>query len=168
MLFSCVWKRVSLSYVWLFVTSTPGFPVLHYLLEFAQTHVHWFSDDIQLFQSLLPLLFLPLIFPGIMVFSSESALRIRWPKYWSSASAPVLPMNSQAWFPLGLTDLSSLPSKGLSRVFSSTIIWKRQFLDGRFVEFYSNCPLINQTSFIDLYSCPHPPPPLIDSGIVPC
>ena len=47
----------------------------------------------------------------------------------ASASASVLPMNIQGWFPLGLTGLISLQSKGLSRVFSSTTIWKHQFLD---------------------------------------
>ena len=45
-------------------------------------------------------------------FSNESDLHIRWPKYWSSASASVLPMNFQGWFPLGLTGLISLQSKG--------------------------------------------------------
>ena len=43
------------------------------------------------------------------------------------ASASVLPMYIQGWFLLGLTDLISLPSKGLSRVFSSTTVWKHQF-----------------------------------------
>ena len=46
----------------------------------------------------------------------------------ASALASVLPMNIQGWFPLGLTGLISLQSKGLSRVFSSTTIWKHQFL----------------------------------------
>ena len=68
-----------------------------------------------------PLLLLPSIFPSIRVFTNELALCIRWPKY--SASAFVLPMNIQAWFPLGLTGLSSLQSKGLSRDFSSTTVW---------------------------------------------
>ena len=61
---------------------TPGFPVLHYLPEFAQTHVHWSvmpSNHLSLCHSLL---FLPSIFPSIRVFSSESALCIRWPKCW--------------------------------------------------------------------------------------
>ena len=70
----------------------------------------------------LPLLFLPSIFPSIRVFSSKWALWVRWPKYWALASAPVLPMNIQSWFPLGLTGLISLQAKGLSRVFSSTTI----------------------------------------------
>ena len=72
-----------------------------------------------------PLLLLPSIFPSIRVFSNESALRIRWPKYWTSAS--VLPMNIQGWFPLGLTYLISLQSKGLSRIFYSTTIQNHQF-----------------------------------------
>ena len=65
--------------------STPGFPVHHQLLELVQTHVHRVSDAIQLSYPLLspsPLAF-NLSFPkGIRVFSSESVLRIRWPKYW--------------------------------------------------------------------------------------
>ena len=70
-----------------------------------------------------PLLLLPSIFPSIRVFSNESALHIRGPK----ASVSVIPMNTQSWFPLGLTSLISLLSKGLSRVFSSTTIQKQQF-----------------------------------------
>ena len=58
--------------------STPGFPVLHYLPEFAQIHVHWISV---IFCS--HLLLLPSIFPSIRVFSNELALCIRWPEYWS-------------------------------------------------------------------------------------
>ena len=53
-----------------------------YLLELAQTHVHWVSDAIQPFQLCPPLLLLPSIFPSIRGFSSESTLHIRYPKYW--------------------------------------------------------------------------------------
>ena len=67
-----------------------------------------------------PLLLRPSIFPSIRVFSSESALHIKWPKDWNFASASVLSMNIQDWFPLGLAGLISLQSKGLSRVFSTT------------------------------------------------
>ena len=63
--------------------NAPGFPVLHYLSEFAQTHIHWVSDAIQPSNPLQPLLLLPSIFPSIRVFPNESALHIRWPKYWS-------------------------------------------------------------------------------------
>ena len=62
---------------------TLGFPVLHYLLEFAQTHVHWVSDAMQPSHPLSSPLLLPSIFPSIQVFSSESVLYIRWPKYRS-------------------------------------------------------------------------------------
>ena len=58
-------------------------PVLHHLSELAQTHVHWFSDAIQPSHSLLFPSPPASIFPRIRVFSSESALSIRWPKYWS-------------------------------------------------------------------------------------
>ena len=68
------------------------------------------------------LLLLPSTFPSIRVFSNELALHVRWSKYrWSFAS-----VLSQCWFPLGLTSLLSLLSKGLSRVFCSTI-QKHQF-----------------------------------------
>ena len=59
------------------VCSTPGFPVHHQLLETTQTHVHWVKDLCH------PLLLLPSVFPNMRVFSKESALPIRWPKYWS-------------------------------------------------------------------------------------
>ena len=63
--------------------STQGFPVLHRLLEFAQTHVCWVSDAIQAPVLCRPLLLLPSIFPSIRAFFSESVFCIRWPKYWS-------------------------------------------------------------------------------------
>ena len=63
--------------------SMPCFPVLHYLLEFAQTHVRWVDDAIQPSHPLCPLLLLPSVLPSIRVFSSYLALSIRWPKYWS-------------------------------------------------------------------------------------
>ena len=69
-----------------------------------------------------PLLLLPSIFTNIRVFSNESALRIRWPHIGVSASTSVLPMNTQDCFPLGWTGWISLPSKGLSRVFSNTTV----------------------------------------------
>ena len=70
---------------------------------------------------------LPSIFPSSGIFSNESTLYIRWPKFGVSASESVLPMNIQDWFPLGLINLISLLSKGISRVFSNTTIWKHQF-----------------------------------------
>ena len=67
-----------------------------------------------------PLLLLPPIPPSIKVFSNESTLHVRWPKYWSSASASVLPMNTQDWSPLGWTGWIFLQSKGLSQESSPT------------------------------------------------
>ena len=63
--------------------STPGFPVHHRLQELVQIHIHWVSDAIQTSHPLSSLLLLPSIFPSIRVFSIESVLLIRWPKYWS-------------------------------------------------------------------------------------
>ena len=74
-----------------------------------------------------PLLLLPSIFPSIRVFSNESAPCIRWPSIGVSASASVLPMNTQDGSPLGWTGWISLQSKGLSRVFSNTTVQKHQF-----------------------------------------
>ena len=69
--------------------STPGLlPVHHQLPELAQTHVHWVRDAIQPSH---PLLSLPSLFPSIQVFSSESVLCIRWPKYWSFSCSISLP-----------------------------------------------------------------------------
>ena len=74
------------------------------------------------------LLLLPSIFPSIIrVFSNESALHIRWPKYCSFSFSISLSMNIQGWFRLGLTGLISLQSKGLSSVYSSTTVGKYQF-----------------------------------------
>ena len=64
--------------------STPGLPVHHQLPEFTQTHVHRVGDAIQPSHLIFcrPLL-LPPIPPSIRIFSNESTLRMRWPKYWS-------------------------------------------------------------------------------------
>ena len=63
--------------------STPGLPVHHQLLEPTQTHVHQVGDAIQHLILCQPLLLPPSIFPSIRVFSNESVVCIRWPKYWS-------------------------------------------------------------------------------------
>ena len=74
-----------------------------------------------------PVLLLPSIIPSIRVFSNESALHIRWPKYWSF-SFNISPSNEYSdWFPLGWTGWISLQSKGLSRVFSNTTVQNHQF-----------------------------------------
>ena len=73
--------------------STPGFPVHCQLLELAQTHVHRVGDAIQPSHPLLSLLLLPLIFPTIGVFSIESVLCMKWPKYWSFSFSISPPMS---------------------------------------------------------------------------
>ena len=62
--------------------SAPGFPVPHQPLELNQSHVHQVGDAIQPSHPLQPLFLLPSIFPRSRVFSNESVLCIRWPKYW--------------------------------------------------------------------------------------
>ena len=76
----------------------------------------------------LPLLLLPSIFTRIRVFSNQSVLCIRWPKYWSF-SFNISPSNEYSGlrFPLGWTGWISLQSKGLSKVFSNTTGQKHQF-----------------------------------------
>ena len=63
--------------------SLPGLPIYHQLPEFTQTHVHWVGDAIQPSHPLLSPSSPPSIFPSIGVFLNESALCIKWPKYWS-------------------------------------------------------------------------------------
>ena len=79
--------------------STPGLPVHHQLPEFTQIHVHQVHDAIQPFVLGRPLLLLPPIPPSIRVFSNESTLRMRWPKYWSFS------------FSISPIDFAKLPTK---------------------------------------------------------
>ena len=73
-----------------------------------------------------PLLLLPSVFPSIRVFSNESVLHIRWPKYWSF-SFSTSPSNEYSGLISFRTGWISLQSKGLSRVFSNTTVQKHQF-----------------------------------------
>ena len=95
--------------------SSPGFPVLHYLVEFAQTHVHWVGDNHLIlyrpFSSCLQSFPASGSFPINRLFVSGGQS--------IGASASVLLMNIQGLFPLGLTGWISLRSKGLSGVFSA-------------------------------------------------
>ena len=107
-----------------------GFPVLHPLPEFAQTHVHWVSltsNHLIFCQPPSPLA----LNLSQHHFFSESALTSGGQSIGASASVWILPMNVQGWFPLGLTDLISLMSKGLSRVFSSSTILKHLFFSSQ-------------------------------------
>ena len=106
--------------------SMPGFPVLQHLSEFAKSHVHWVGDAIQPSH--------PLSSPSPPVFNLSQSGPFPVSQLFSSngqnigalASVSVLPMNIQGWFPLELTGLISLQSKGLSRIFFNTIVEKDQ------------------------------------------
>jgi len=104
--------------------STQGSSVFHYLPEFAQTHVHWIGAAIQPSHP-VTFFYSPQSFPVSGSFPMQLFL-LGGQNIRASASASVLPVNIQGWFPLGLTGLISLLSKGFSRV-SSTKIWKYQF-----------------------------------------
>ena len=107
--------------------STPGLPVHHQLPEFTQTHVHRVGDASQ------PSHPLSSSSPPVLNLSQHQGL-FKWVLFASggqsigvSASASVLPINTQDWSPLGWTGWISLQSKGLSRVFSNTTAQKHQF-----------------------------------------
>ena len=111
--------------------SMQGFPVLHYLLQLAQANVYWVGDAIQPFH--------PLSYPSLPAFSLSTSGSFPMSQLFPSGgqsigawlSASVLPMNIQGWFPLGLTGWISLQSKGLSRVFSNTMVQKHQFFSAQ-------------------------------------
>ena len=106
--------------------SMPGFPVLHHLLGLL---ILMSCESVMPSNRLIlchPLL-QPSIFPSIRVFSRSQFFASRSQSIGVSASTSVLPMNIQDWFPLGLTGLISLQSKGLSRVFSNTTVQKHKF-----------------------------------------
>ena len=111
--------------------SKPGLPVHYQLLEFTQTHV---PESVMPSNHLIlcrPLLLLPSIFPSIRVFSNESALPIRWPKYWSF-SFNISPSNEHPGlisFRMDWLDL--LAVQGLSRVFSNTTVQRHQFFNAQ-------------------------------------
>ena len=118
--------------------SMTGSSVLYYILEFAQSHAF---KSVILFDHLVlccPLLLLPSIFASIMVFSSKSALCIMWAKYQSFSFSIRLFNEFQGGFPLGLTGLISMQSKGLSRIFSNTMGQKHRFFSNQ-LSLQSNC-----------------------------
>ena len=106
--------------------SMTGLPVHHQLPEFIQTHIHWVGDAIQpshplssssCFQS----------FPASGSFPMSQFFTSGGQSIGVSASASVFPVNSQDWFPLALTGLISLQSKGLWRVFSNIKVQKIEY-----------------------------------------
>ena len=111
--------------------SMPGLPVHYQLPEFTQTHVHWVGDAIQ--QSH------PLLSPSLPAFNiTQHQGLFQWVSSSHQvaktigASASVLPMNIQDWFPLGWTDFISVQSKGLWKVLQHhtskvSILWCSAF-----------------------------------------
>ena len=122
-----------LSHVWLFATPRTAAhqASLSSLPPRVQIHVHWVSDATQPSHPLLSHLFLPSIFPSIRVFSNESALHLRWPKYWSF-SFSISPSNEySALISFRMDWLDLLAVQGLSRVLSNTTVQKHQFFSAQ-------------------------------------
>ena len=132
----------SLSYVQLFVTTWTTARQVSLSMTNSQSSLKLMSIESVMPSSHLilywPLLLLPPIPPSIRVFTNESTLLMRWPKY-QSFSLSISPSNEhpQDWSPLGWIGWISLKSKGLSRVFSNTTVQKHQFF-GAQLSLYSN------------------------------
>ena len=124
--FPCLWRISSFILLCCSVTklcpnlcdpvncSTSGFPsftISRSWLKLMSIELVMLSNSSQ---PLAPFSFCCRSFPASGFFSNELGLCVRWPKYWSFTSASVFPMSIQGWFPLGLTGLKSLLSKGLS------------------------------------------------------
>ena len=147
-MFSCVKRQFnyllprfssvqSLKPVWLcdpMDCSMPDFPVLHPLSDFALTHVHWVGDAIQPSHPVDHFFSCLQSFPASGSFQMSQFFMSGHQSFGVSASASVLPMNIQRWFPLELTGLISLLSKRLSRVFlwhhnsKASILWRSALL----------------------------------------
>ena len=112
--------------------SMPGLPVHHQQSEFTQTHIHRVSDAIHpshLLSSPSPPV--PKSLPASGSFPMSELFTWGGQSIGVSASASVLPMDTQDWSPLGWTGWISLQSKELSRVFSNTTVQKHQFFDAQ-------------------------------------
>ena len=131
--FSCWCSCCSLTHVPLFASpwtaeclASLSFTISQSLLKFMSIELVILSNYLILCCLILLLLS---VFPSIRVFSNEKAPHQGGQSIGASASASVLLTNIRDWFPLGLTGFISLLSKGLSRVFPSTTVWKHQFFD---------------------------------------
>ena len=111
--------------------STPGLPVHHKLLEFTQTYIHRVSDAIQPSHPLCPLLLLPPIPPSIRVFSNESALLMRWPKYWSFSFSIIPSKEIPGLISFRMDWLDLLAVQGTLKSFSNTTVQKHQFFSAQ-------------------------------------
>ena len=131
-----LWLKSSvqlLSRVWLFLT--PWTAAHQPSLSITNS---WSLLELMSIESVMPsnhlilcplLLLLPSVFPRFKVFSNQSVIRIRWPKYWSFSISPS--NEYQDWFPLNWTGVISLQSMGLSRVFFNTTVQKHKFFGAK-------------------------------------
>ena len=149
--------------------STPGFPVLHQLPELAQTHVHWISDAIQPSQPLSSLS------PPAFNLSQHQGV-FQWLSSWhqvakgASDLASVFPINIQVWFPLGLTGLISLQSKGFSKESSPTPQFKSCKESIQFNNITSFFSFLLRMTLLDSSGGPvvkNPPAYAEDIGLIP-
>ena len=125
----------SLSHVWLFVTPWITARQASLSITNSRSSLKLTSIESVMPSSHLnlgcPLLLLPPIPPSIRVFSNESTLHMRWPKYWSFSFSVILSKEHPGLITFRWTDWISLQSKGLSRVFSNTTVQKDQFFSAQ-------------------------------------
>ena len=107
--------------------SMPGLPVHHHPPEFTQTHVHRVGDAIQPSHPLSSPSPPAPIPSSIRVFSNESTLHMRWPKYWSFSFSIISSKEIPGLISFEWAGWNFLQSKGLSRVFSNITVQKHQF-----------------------------------------
>ena len=124
-------------------------PVLHHLPEFAQTHVHWVHDAIQPSHPLSPPSPLTSVFSSIRLFSSESALGIRWPKYWSFSISPSNKYSGMISFRIERFDLLSLQGilESLLQPHNSKVLvlWRSDFFMVQLLHWYITGKIIALT-----------------------
>ena len=135
--------------LWPHALHTLGFPVLHYLPEFVPNSctLSWWCYLTT--SSCHPFSFCPQSFPGSGSFPVSWLLTSSGQSIGVLVSASVLPMNIQSLFPLGVTGLIFLESEGLSKVFSSTTIWKHQFFGTQSSHLY----MTTRKPYLWLYLC---------------
>ena len=121
--------------------NTPGSSLLRSLPDLAQIHIHRLDDAICLI--LCHFLLLPFIFPSIRVFSSESVLRIKWPKYWSFSISPSNEYSGLISFRIDWLDLLAVQGtlKSLLQHHSSkasilqcSALWSSSYIHTRLLE----------------------------------
>ena len=125
----------SLSGVWLFETLRTAACQASLSLTVSQSllkllSLSWWCHPI-ISSSVTPFSSCPQSFPASGSFTVTQLFASGGQSIGASVSASILPMNIQGWFPLGFTGVISLQSKGLSRVFSSTIVWNRRFFSAQ-------------------------------------